>query len=929
MKSKKALLALALPVALAACTADDFITEQSGNSVMPGRKTVGNITFVAPENADTRLVWDSQLGGLKWTDTDRLGAALMDEYTPSGSSSSYNEEDPASNYTIGDLLFSNYRYDYVDGAFVNNNATFVEGNYFVYAQFKDVQKRSGLAYEIPAVQQSGEDGRGSWYANQMWLDHIFVKEGDSQVAVNPLPVFPLVTLKANYEGSNGGVVIRKIVVTDGTTKFGNVGTVQPSESSVSYDALSGLTATGVAEDFDADDYKITTTSKTLADVFNVYKKAVEDLNDGVYTITKKNDKLEDVAAGVKDIVNPNIADYFVADATTKSSSLTLEFTNESASVAGVMIVPQQIAARASANMTFEIYTNKGLVTISGVSGNTMSNQFSLGVEHKYGTDPATGAGDELIKNKADNAIYFDGGIGASFLSTSLSAGQQETIQFGFKDDAILVPNALTVTNTEELKYYLTNWYTGKANQIIGVTDNNTVTINAQPTANGKVEIDNEVLNFMAASGNPTLNFEGTVTIPAGTNANALDLITKRTGNLSVINESVLTWEDKAKTFTSITNKGTLTIGQATGSAEAFIGNITNLGTLTLQANVTTVVNGSATAPANNTAVVTLKKGTVTALTNNAVVNIEGTATITTLTNNYTVEVKSGTLNTEGSSSTNTGNITVAKDATWVVGGTFENKGNTETTSAAGLVTNNGKITVNGVFENKASEATTDSKKVDAKVINYGQIACGSGQSSAFNNNGDMEAKDNSITLITLNAAGAEIVVTDKVLAVNVPDGSDLGKITFIVSEQSSMSNIPSVANSLKITSESIDFNGMSLSDIKYVEFVNVSSVSNTKAGGNNSDASFEKVIFNGGTCTIKADFTATKTLEITESTTIIINEKLTYANSDGSEFTNAGNILIVGTLEFSKISSSNQGTVTLGDYLFTGGSSSNIVWSGN
>ena len=913
MKSKKVLLALALPVALTACTADDLLTEQSGNPTMPGRKAVGNITFVAPENVDTRLEWNSQLGKLEWTDTDKLGAALMDERKNTNS-----PVNPELNYDIVNNLYSNYRYDYVDGAFVNNNATFVEGNYFVYAQFKDVQKRTGLAYEIPAVQQSGEDGRGSWYANQMWLDHIFVKEGDSQVEVNPLPVFPLVTLKANYEGANGGVVIRKIVVTDGTTQFGNAGTVQPSAKSVTYDALEGLTATGVATSFNTNDYKITTTSKTLADVFNVYKKAVKDFNDGVYTITKTDAKGENVAAGVNDIANPNIAAYFVAGAT-KSSNLTLEFTNESANVAGVMIVPQQDAAHTAGNMTFEIYTNKGLVTIAGTAG-AMSNQFSFTAKKDYTTNSTAGmVGDNLLRALAYNAISYDTGVNSSFLAATLSAGQQKSIQFNFKDDAILVPNALTVTDTEELKYYLTNWYTGKAGQIVG-GDNETVTIKAQPTANGKVEIDNEVLNFMAASGNPTLKFEGTITIPAGTNANALDLITKGMSDLNVINESVLTWEDKDQEFTSITNKGTLTIGQATGTTETFVGDITNLGTLTLQATVGTVTNGSATTPVNNTAVVTLKKGTITTLTNNAVVNVEGTVTVTTLTNNYTVEVKSGTLNTAGSSSINTGNITVAKDATWVVDGTsFTNSGSTDSASA-GLITNNGKITVNGAFTNAKTTAATASKQVDAKIINNGQIACGA--NGTFTNNSTMEANDGSITLISVNAADAEIIITENITAVNAPTNN--GKITFVITDQNSLSKVPAVANSLKIQASSIDFGGKNLSKINYVEFDNVSSITNTKAGGNQNDQSFENVIFNGGTCSVNCAFTASEKLEITKSTTVIINDVLTFAGSIASNFVNKGSILIVNTLKFTSLGSTSG--VNLGEYLFTGGSSSNIEW---
>lgn len=229
MKTKHFLMALALPAVFAACTADDFVTGQPENPNLANRTVVGNISFVSPDVANTRLIWDN---GLKWTETDKLGAALMDERkggTP--------DEDPTKNYTIVDKLYSNYRYDYVNGSFVNGNAQFVEGNYFVYAQYNAEQTRTGLAYSIPTNQEDGTDGRDSWYKNQMWLDHIFVEQGDKNVEVNPIAVFPVVAFKAMYEGTNSGVEIRKVVVTDGTGKFAVNGTVQPSTKSITYDAL--------------------------------------------------------------------------------------------------------------------------------------------------------------------------------------------------------------------------------------------------------------------------------------------------------------------------------------------------------------------------------------------------------------------------------------------------------------------------------------------------------------------------------------------------------------------------------------------------------------------------------------------------------------------------------------------------------------------
>lgn len=900
MKTKHFLMALALPAVFAACTADDFVTGQPENPNLANRTVVGNISFVSPDVANTRLIWDN---GLKWTETDKLGAALMDERkggTP--------DEDPTKNYTIVDKLYSNYRYDYVNGSFVNGNAQFVEGNYFVYAQYNAEQTRTGLAYSIPTNQEDGTDGRDSWYKNQMWLDHIFVEQGDKNVEVNPIAVFPVVAFKAMYEGTNSGVEIRKVVVTDGTGKFAVNGTVQPSTKSITYDALKKLKTPSFAEG-SANDYKISGDA-TLADVFNLYKKAIEDYGTKYTTESPK-----------KDIVNPNITEFFVATDVEKSSTLTLNYTDPKASVNSVMVVPQS-AAHSQENLKFEIYTNKGIVTISGTEG-TMSKLFTLNDKKDY----TTVAGDEL-NQKAFNAIRYNDGFKNAFL-TAVTAGQMEKVEIGFKDDAILVPATLTVSDTEELKYYLTNWYAGKKGAIVG-GDNNTVTINAVPATGKTVDIDNEVLTFMANAANPSLKFEGIVTIPAETSADALDKIVKGTsGDLNVVNNAVLAWTDKAHTFTAITNNATLTIGQNDDkSAEKFTGELTNLGTLTLYANVTEIFNGSSTSPINNTATLNLNKGTVTTLTNHAVLKVNGTVTVTGLTNNNELTVVKGTLTT-GTGSVNNHAITVSEGAEWTVSGNFDNTGSADDAEAA-TIENNGTITVTGgTFNNKKSTASIN--QVNAKITNNGQIAC-SGEGS-FTNSGDMDANANSITLITTNETNAEVVVADGSAYINVPTNN--GKITFIVTEQAALKAIPSSANSLRITA-TIDLKDLdnSKGGIKYIEFRSDKAMTIT-CNATSDNSKFDHVIFNGGSAAspvsfvVKNDLTANKTLEVKKNARVTIENTMTFtaAKGEATGFINDGSLLIIGTLDFSGIAVNDKESVNLGTYLFAGGSAdTNITW---
>lgn len=900
MKTKHFLMALALPAVFAACTADDFVTGQPENPNLANRTVVGNISFVSPDVANTRLIWDN---GLKWTETDKLGAALMDQ------TNGKSDEDPTKNYTIVDKLYSNYRYDYVNGSFVNGNAQFVEGNYFVYAQYNAEQTRTGLAYSIPTNQEDGTDGRDSWYKNQMWLDHIFVEQGDKNVEVNPIAVFPVVAFKAMYEGTNSGVEIRKVVVTDGTGKFAVNGTVQPSSKEITYNALENLKAVSF-NGSSAGDYQKTATNATLADVFNLYKKAIEDYGTKYTT-----------ESPITDIVNPNIADFFVADAET-SSTLTLNYTDPKASVNSVMVVPQS-AAHTPANLKFEIYTNKGIVTISGTEDN-MSKQFTLSTKKDY----TTVAGDEL-NQKAFNAIRYNDGFNKAFL-TAVTAGQMEKVEIGFKDDAILVPATLTVSDTEELKYYLTNWYAGKKGAIVGV-DKNTVTIKADPASGKTVDVDNEVLAFMANAANPSLKFEGIVTIPAETSADALDKIVKGNSDLNIVNNAVLAWTDKAHEFTAITNNATLTIGQNDDkSAEDFVGNLTNLGTLTLYANVTEIINGSSTLPINTTATLNLNKGTVTTLTNHAVVKVNGTVTVTGLTNNNELTVVKGTLTT-GASSVNNHAITVSEGAEWTVSDGFNNIGSADDAEAA-TIENNGTITVTGgTFNNEATTATNIAKKVNAKITNNGQIACSG--SGSFTNSGDMDANANSITLITTNETNAEVVVADGSAYINVP--TNKGKITFIVTEQTALKAIPSSANSLRITAtidlKDLDNTG---SGIKYLEFRSDKAMTIT-CNTTSDKSKFDHVIFNGGSAAspvsfvVKNDLTANKTLKVKENARVTIENKMTFAAEKGEAagFINDGSLLIIGTLDFSGIAVGDKESVNLGTYLFAGGSAdTNITW---
>lgn len=940
MRTKKLWIALALPTIFAACTADDYELEQSGTAALADRRTVGEVSFVTPD-ASSRLVYNN---GLKWTAEDKLGAALMDELV---SNPNWEAEDPTTNYTIVDKIYSNYQYDYDGSGFSNGNATLVEGNYFVYAQFNKDQKRSGLAYSIQNVQETGT-GYDAWYKNQFFLDHIFVKQGDSQVAVNVLPVFPKINMAIAYEGANTGVQVRKVIVKD-EKGFALEGSVNPaSVSLVNYDALAKVTATGVeGKDFDAADYKVATGS--LADVFNAYKKAVADLKAGVFTL-KDGETAED-------FVSPNIAKFITG--TKEAESVTLNYTTPTASAKGVMVLPLS-ETHDAAKLTFEIYTSKGLVTLGGTAGSmnkAMTFNTSTTAEdgstyaQAYATAEAKAAIDKTkLLDLANADIRFNTNIDSAFVQGMLADGLKK-VEIGFKDDAILVPAELTVTSTTELKYYLTNWYAGKKDKIVGgnVDDkNNVVVINANPLENTTIDFDNEVLNFIKNAANPSLKFNGQLNVVAGTSADALNNIAQAS-ELEIINNATQTWT-ATQSYDKLTNKGTLTIGTGEQNEKAVYtvaepivnegtmtikktlegGNtVYNVGTINVNAALGTLVNGVAkAAPAKEADIVAAAVANVgkvtTALNNYAIVKASD-AEITGLVNNNTVNV-AGTTKVIGTSKNNS-IIVVEAGKALTVAGKFEN-------AAEAQITNNGQMVI----------STADGDLTNyGKIINNMNISCNA-DGAKFVNNKDMEANANSITLISENNAGAEILVADNTAIINIPKADESeGKVTFIVDEQADLAVIPSCANSLRITAASIDltkdvnstesstqlFNSL-MTKSAYLEFRSQSPMTIKYPA---SGVQFENVKYNANGATSQVRFTtsgnvtASSTLEVSKNAMVIVNNELSYSGA-AYDLKNEGQLYVIGKLVFGSVAKpSDAGKAFMGDVYCTGGETANIEWA--
>ena len=152
MRTKHLLMTMALPLAFAACTSDEFESFDQGNG-LKNRKEIGQVA-IAFENGDALTRWTS---GMQPEVGDRVGAVSIDNLKKQ----EYNEEKPESNYTTSsNQIFSNYMYENNGNDMWLTNANLVEGGYYFYAPYVASQTRGLMKLNAPVVQNLDvQDGK--------------------------------------------------------------------------------------------------------------------------------------------------------------------------------------------------------------------------------------------------------------------------------------------------------------------------------------------------------------------------------------------------------------------------------------------------------------------------------------------------------------------------------------------------------------------------------------------------------------------------------------------------------------------------------------------------------------------------------------------------------------------------------------------------
>lgn len=154
MKAKILLTGLVAPLMFAACTQEEaFVPQQEAGKIdLSNRPTLGKVTLGFDSQTRATLNDEGYFNSLKWTDTDAVGARIIDT--------------PKPDYVFGGLVYpffgynyninyasTNYKFEKSAGSEWTTDALMVEGNYMFYAPYNEkALYRDALKMTFPTVQ---------------------------------------------------------------------------------------------------------------------------------------------------------------------------------------------------------------------------------------------------------------------------------------------------------------------------------------------------------------------------------------------------------------------------------------------------------------------------------------------------------------------------------------------------------------------------------------------------------------------------------------------------------------------------------------------------------------------------------------------------------------------------------------------------------
>ena len=235
MKAKHLFFAMALPGLFAACTQEEWTSNEANNSLeLAKRHNAGVVEFtIDGDEAETRF--NHELG--RFDNGEEIDLYLMDELTGNCDNGDANHMHGYNTsvqcwkyfnvwnelYTLKDYAQTRYPFAYDETSQTwKNCATLLEGNYFaMHPSNEKITNRKDVWHYINPVQGFSKDGEFYKLAmdNQFWLGYTPIyrdedRTGEMTLPLSMQPVMTVLKLNIGNKGSTD-VIVDKIVFKDG------------------------------------------------------------------------------------------------------------------------------------------------------------------------------------------------------------------------------------------------------------------------------------------------------------------------------------------------------------------------------------------------------------------------------------------------------------------------------------------------------------------------------------------------------------------------------------------------------------------------------------------------------------------------------------------------------------------------------------------
>ena len=221
MRTKHVLMTTALMAMFAACTNDEFISNeqgvQGGDAALRPQVDV-TLNVLGDGGADTRLTYDGQYDFEDGKDV--IGALLMDKLAsgerPFDDLEKWNETPWLQRYELVDYINTDYPFTRKNGQW-NTDAKMLEGNYFFAFPFASYEGYREAVHSIGEQVQNGQDTDAAYADNQFFIGYSRIHagtEGGEVMSANLelVPVLGTLGVQVKNVGT-GEMTVKKIVLT--------------------------------------------------------------------------------------------------------------------------------------------------------------------------------------------------------------------------------------------------------------------------------------------------------------------------------------------------------------------------------------------------------------------------------------------------------------------------------------------------------------------------------------------------------------------------------------------------------------------------------------------------------------------------------------------------------------------------------------------